>query len=186
MSKIPLNTIATSVNKYMTDKGLQTYATALIMRLYRTGAVNYINCGYVHHPLVSFNSEIRHLDNRSHPVGLIEEATFEVATEHLEPGSRILLVTDGVAEAENAEGESFGEYRLEQALLSASSLGSIVRRLQLFCGRETLLDDHTAIYISYDVRALTAKGRGRSWWECFRRLKPSGGMRRRGEGRAGD
>ena len=49
------------------------------------------------------------------PVGLLAAATYSSARCKLQPGDRFLMVTDGVTEAENAEGEMFGNERLEEA-----------------------------------------------------------------------
>jgi serine phosphatase RsbU (regulator of sigma subunit) len=51
-------------------------------------------------------------------VGVWGDAEFEDRRIRLDPGSTLIAFTDGVTEAQNAQGELFGEARLEQ-LLSA-------------------------------------------------------------------
>ena len=47
--------------------------------------------------------------------GVAEECDdYPVCTMPINPGDRFLLYTDGVTEPENANGESFGDLRLEQ------------------------------------------------------------------------
>jgi len=43
------------------------------------------------------------------PVGLLSNAEFTSAGFRLRPGDRLILVTDGITEAENSNGEFFGE-----------------------------------------------------------------------------
>ena len=69
------------------------------------------------------------------PLGLgnLRDAPIPVRTESLEPGDRLLLYTDGITEARNAEGALFGEDRLvdvvEQARSETRVLAEAVRRL---------------------------------------------------------
>ena len=42
------------------------------------------------------------------PVGLLGAAEFTAASVKLTPGSRVILVSDGITEAEDAQGEFFG------------------------------------------------------------------------------
>ena len=48
------------------------------------------------------------------PVGLMADATYESDHFQLHAGDRLVLVTDGVTEAENAQGEFFDNHRLEE------------------------------------------------------------------------
>lgn len=61
------------------------------------------------------------LEATATPVGLLEEAAFEVAQEQLEPGSKVVIYTDGVTEAQNAEAEFFGRQRLRDVLEASAS-----------------------------------------------------------------
>ena len=51
-------------------------------------------------------------------LGLFPDATYETASLEVAPGDMLMLFTDGLFEAENAEGEQFGIERMEQALQS--------------------------------------------------------------------
>jgi sigma-B regulation protein RsbU (phosphoserine phosphatase) len=68
-------------------------------------------------------------------VGLLPGRSYEEVSIRLEPGERLVLFTDGVPEAENAEGEFFGDDRVRDLLgeltgESAEGLcGSISRRI---------------------------------------------------------
>ena len=116
--------IAEVANHYICAKDVGKYATMVVLKLSRNGVLDYINCGHIH-PLLCSPSGVRYLDTSNFPVGLIEEAEFRSDTVHIEPGSRILLVTDGVTEAENVTGEFYGDDRLEDAAVCSNSLEAI-------------------------------------------------------------
>jgi len=69
----------------------------------------------------------------------------------LEPGDRILLLSDGIIEARNPAGEQFGEARLLDALASApdatNGLERVARALDAFCGDAPQSDDISLVEI---------------------------------------
>ena len=58
-----------------------------------------------------------------HPLGLFEEMLVDEASLDFVPGSMLLLYTDGVTEAVDAQGEFFGDERLLAALQSINGTG---------------------------------------------------------------
>jgi phosphoserine phosphatase RsbU/P len=83
-------------------------------------------------------------------LGLFDEWESAVAEVQLAPGDTLVLYTDGVTEAENAQGEQFGECRLVETLRAhhdlpaASLLETIVAAVQRFSGCEQA-DDITLV-----------------------------------------
>jgi len=66
----------------------------------------------------------------SDPVlGAFEDAEWEIARSELEPGQQLVVVTDGVTEAQGSEGR-FGEQRLREQLSGAGHPGDAVQRLE--------------------------------------------------------
>src|SRR4029079_10346374 len=98
------------------------YATAVVAKLWPDGKLEYVNCGHVP-PLVIRKGEIVRLASANLPVGLLREATYESGVQQLEPGDKLLVVTDGVTEAENRSGEFFGSERLEDAARTSALHG---------------------------------------------------------------
>lgn len=86
-------------------------------------------------------------------LGVFPVQAFDMGTYDLGPGDRVLLFTDGVTEAPNAEGEEFGEARLLQVLvenreLSAENLQKkVLSEVAEFC-RGHWHDDATLIAIA--------------------------------------
>jgi sigma-B regulation protein RsbU (phosphoserine phosphatase) len=148
LSRQPLQQIAQVVNHYICVKNVHKYATMAILRLRPDGNVEYINCGHVQ-PLVCLAGNSSRLTESNLPVGLLPDAVFSSATALLEPGTRVLLATDGVTEAENSAGEFFGEERLHVSIHRCSSLDEIHNCMQLFCGETAASDDCTMLEVVY-------------------------------------
>jgi serine phosphatase RsbU (regulator of sigma subunit) len=140
----PLDTVASLINRYICTKNVGKYATMCILKLSKTGELDYINCGHIH-PLVCSGENIYHLLGSNLPVGMIDWAEFSSYTAVLSPATRVFLVTDGVTEAENAEGDFFGDDRLEQAFGSSCNLEGVSQALQAFCGATPANDDCTML-----------------------------------------
>jgi serine phosphatase RsbU (regulator of sigma subunit) len=83
----------------------------------------------------------------SDPVlGAFEDAEWEIARSELEPGQQLVVVTDGITEAQGPEGR-FGEQRLREQLSGAGDPAHALRRLEgsLNSFTEGRIDDDIAI-----------------------------------------
>ncbi len=130
-----------AVNRFLCEKvGGQKYATLVVARLLGTGDLELINCGHVP-PLLVSGDKVTKLEEGNLPVGLVPMAEFQVTQHHLNPGDRLLLVTDGVTEAEDAAGEFFGTERLEECC--HRGLVAIEQAVTAFRGETALTDDFT-------------------------------------------
>jgi phosphoserine phosphatase RsbU/P len=130
-----------AVNRFLCEKvGGQKYATLVVARLSSNGEMELINCGHVPPLLVSGGNIIK-LEEGNLPVGLVPMAEFQASKIQLKPDDRLLLVTDGVTEAEDAEGEFFGNDRLEKCC--ANGLVAIEQEVTTFRGDTPLTDDFT-------------------------------------------
>jgi sigma-B regulation protein RsbU (phosphoserine phosphatase) len=144
----PLDTVASVINRYICTKNVGKYATMCILRLHKSGELEYLNCGHLH-PLLCTGDNVRHLVESNLPVGMIDWAEFKSHTTTLDTGTRVFLVTDGVTEAENAEGEFFGDDRLEQAFGASCNLEGVAQALQAFCGATPANDDCTMLELLF-------------------------------------
>ena len=144
----PLTEIVGSANRYLTSKRIgEKYATVIIARLRHDGDLEYVNCGHVP-PLLVCGGEVIRPSHGNLPVGLLPDATYESDRYSLHSGDRLVLVTDGVTEAENAEGEFFDNERLEIAA-KKGTMQDIFAAVSAFCGNTPLSDDCTVVEMTY-------------------------------------
>ncbi len=144
VARMPLTEIVASANRFLTSKRIgEKYATVIIARLRHDGELEYVNCGHIP-PLLVCGGEIIRPSHGNLPVGLLPDATYESDRYSLHAGDRLVLVTDGVTEAENAEGEFFDNERLEIAA-KKGTMQDIFAAVSEFCGSTPLNDDCTVV-----------------------------------------
>ena len=84
-------------------------------------------------------------------MGLFEAWRCEIAEVRLTPGDTLVLYTDGITEAANADGDEFGEAHLldtlgrHSHLPVESILQAVVGEVRQFCGGSEQQDDITAV-----------------------------------------
>ena len=145
---MPLTEIVTFVNRFFTHKHIgEKYATVIMARIQPDGDLEYVNCGHVP-PLIVSNGQVQRPEQGNLPVGLLPDAEYTSARLQLKAGDRLVLVTDGVTEAENARGEFFEDSRLETAAKSGT-MEDIFAAISNFCGGTALSDDCTVVELIY-------------------------------------
>jgi len=136
-----------TVNRFLFEKiGGQKYATLVIARLYPDGQLELINCGHVP-PIIVSGDTVTRIEHGNLPVGLIPGVKYTAVMHQLKPGDRLVVVTDGVTEAEDAAGEFFGSERLDQCC-PGGFLG-IEQAVTQFRGDTPLSDDCTMTELIY-------------------------------------
>ena len=111
----------------------------------------YENAGHSPGLLVRQNGEIDSLRGGGAVLGALPDWVYQDYTAQLEPGDKMLLWTDGITEAENAQLEEFGDARLVEAARApdASALDTqraIMQRVTAFCGAN-FRDDATLLVL---------------------------------------
>ena len=139
--------IAALVNRFLCTRKVGKYATMVLLKIFPDGLVEYINCGHVP-PLVVDDSGAHRLRENNLIVGLIADAGYSASQCRLAPGERILLVTDGITEAENSDGEQFGDERLD-AVVHLTSLDALLDHVAKFQATHEAQDDLTLFDIEY-------------------------------------
>ena len=81
----------------------------------------YTNAGHNPPLVLDKDGNSRFIERGGLPLGMFRDTRYYEYYVSIEPGQVIVLYTDGVTEAENAEGEEYGRERLEQAVLAARS-----------------------------------------------------------------
>jgi serine phosphatase RsbU (regulator of sigma subunit) len=144
---LALDAIAAAINRYLCRKSVGKYATMLLLRLHREGTLEYVNCGHVQ-PRLCSDAGLSRLELGDVPVGLFAAAGYTVGVVSLRPGWRVVLVSDGITEAEDAQGESFGDERLDTASLCAG-LPGVLQRMAEFCAGHPANDDCTIVQVVF-------------------------------------
>ncbi len=141
-----------SVNTFVCSRAPdEKYLTLVVLRYrYSTdgGAnVELINGGHVSPLVVRADCSTETVPDGDLPVGLIEEATFHTIPVSLAVGDRIVLLSDGISEAENQTGIQFGQSELERHLGCTSTVPELFAALEEFAEGVPAQDDRTIMTI---------------------------------------
>jgi len=122
----------------------------------RSMCLEYSNGGHNTPLLRSANGEVYLLDQgRGSALGVIEDLQYQCDRRELEPGSVLVLYTDGITEAADSSFEEFSEKRLVSSFQkhvhgsSEEILKGIVEDVRDFAGGEPQSDDITAMVIKH-------------------------------------
>ena len=122
-----------------------------------TGTLTAANAGH-EYPVIKKPGGIYKLFKDRHGIvlGSIDGVQYEEYSMELAPGSTIFVFTDGLTEAQNAEGELFGTDRVLDALNGGSAadpkgvLDEMTQAVHDFVQEEEQFDDLTMLCLTYD------------------------------------
>jgi len=130
----------------------ERYATLIFADYDDAGRrLRYANCGHNPPLLIRAGGTFERLGATATVLGLFREWECEIQGVILHPGDILVLYTDGVTEASDADGEEFGERRLAETLqaerdLSVDALLAHIQAVvQRFSSRGDQADDLTLI-----------------------------------------
>jgi serine phosphatase RsbU (regulator of sigma subunit) len=120
-----------------------------------TGTLTYCNAGHNPPYLLSVqnDNEAQVLAKTGMALGVIENVTWEQETVQLAPGDLLVLYTDGVTDAEDGDGASFGEDRLLETVranreCSAQDVqDALMTEIHSFVGDAPQFDDITLMIV---------------------------------------
>lgn len=146
--------------------GGDKFVTGIVAELdVRTGWWRWVACGHPPVMLVRGGQVVKVLDQVICPpigLGLLPD-TVPTGEERLQPGDRLVLYSDGVVEARNAEGEFFGVERLAdlaaRQALEERPVAETLRRLNLSIldhQEGELQDDATTVLVEWLIDEATA------------------------------
>ncbi len=110
------------------------------------------NAGAVQ-PLISRNGEVETIHAEGFPLGLFPNVSYEQFTLSLRPGDCVVFFSDGLADAQNPEGEMFGTEELceivqQNAFLGANELADLIMdKISEFQAEAEHFDDETLIVL---------------------------------------
>lgn len=120
--------------------------------------------------------KVQHTIKSSHiPLGITDvienENEYDLKTVELTPGDQLILFTDGLTDALNADDEMFGEQRLQDCLeincKDESIFTTLVNTFNAFCGDSQPLDDVTLACVPCTEKLMNMDDTETTNLECF-------------------
>lgn len=123
-----------------------------------SGELTYSNAG--HNPPYLLSAQdgttVRELDSTGVPLGIVDGMAWEQRVVQMDPGDVLLLYTDGITEAQNADEEFFDEERLREIV--RAGLGrpaqeiqdDLIAQVDAFVDHASQSDDITVMVVVRD------------------------------------
>jgi len=155
-SRTSLAEMITGLNHYAcsNSQGGVRFTTAFLAELDpATGDLAYVNAGHNAPILRRGSGVVERLEAGGIPMGILENASYQVDTKRLAGGDYLVIFTDGVVEAMNAKGEEYGEAELvrlvdrQAAAAPAELLRGLLQELDAFVGNTPQHDDVTCLLL---------------------------------------
>jgi serine phosphatase RsbU (regulator of sigma subunit) len=133
----------------------EKYATVFYCELDSNGFLSYANAGHCAPFLVSTDGRIRKLHTTGMPVGMIEGAPIQMIQTQLAHGDKVVVYSDGLTEAEDADGQFFDTERLRLCLrdnAKSDAVGmhtALLEAVDRFTEGGVIRDDITALVLEY-------------------------------------
>lgn len=150
------DTVMTRLNKIVCQDISEEMFVTLYYTLYdfETSILYMSNAG--HTPLLIYDNEKQMLIEKNIKgcaVGFMEDYQYKIEELHLNYGDIVLYYTDGITEAENANGDMFGIDRLKEVMMESIDEGpekiksNILEKVSEFRGDYEQVDDITMVVI---------------------------------------
>jgi len=150
----PLADTVQSVNKFVCSRApVEKYLTLAVLRYTfpqvegDPADVELINGGHVCPIVVRANGTVETIGDGDMPVGLLDFAHFHAIHLKLCPGDRMVLLSDGISEAEDPGGTQFGSAEMERYLKQPEPVDALFQALGHFCKGAHAQDDQTVLTI---------------------------------------
>ncbi len=144
------------VNKLIfEDSPIDKFITAFYGELNtREHSFKYVNAGHNDPYIISRESgELKELKAGGIMLGILYPNSFEWEVKQIEVGQKIVIYSDGIPEACNANGDFYSDERFQQWLIDnrdlkpAEMMEKLINTIDTFCEGETQSDDITCIIL---------------------------------------
>ena len=151
-SATSLADIVQSLNAFVCARApKEKYVTLAVLRYTHSDSgpaqIELVNGGHVAPMVVRADGRVEIIADGDLPIGLLEFARFHVIPLTLAVGDHIVLLSDGITEAEDAHGTQFGIERLECHLTKPDPVSSLFSAIDQFCEGIHPKDDQTVLSI---------------------------------------
>jgi len=151
-----IDDMMTRVNGFLNERAKgEKYATAFYCTIHRNGELRWSNAGHPKPILVRPGSDLVSLESTGMPLGMLDVAEYDTKVIQLKPGDKVVLYSDGLSEAENADGEFFDQKAFRDVLRDNASEGSaelhakLVESVEEFTDAADPSDDITTLVLEY-------------------------------------
>lgn len=125
----------------------QKYVTILALHFQPNGEVEFVNGGHVPPYLVLPDGTAQAIKDGDVPVGLLPFASFHSVRITVPPGGRLVMLSDGITETEDANGDQFGPSCLPRELSSPDPMHAVFTAMHQFSNGAPPHDDCTLLVI---------------------------------------
>ena len=151
-TNISLVDVVQSVNTFVCSRvANEKYVTLAVLRYTHSengeAHIELVNGGHVSPLVVRADGRIETVTDGDLPVGLLDFARFHAISITLAVGDRIILLSDGISEAENVDGMEFGLPRVECHVMQSDPVTALFSALDQFCQGARPQDDQTILSI---------------------------------------
>ena len=141
-----------SVNTFVSSRvANEKYVTLAVLRYSHSengeAHIELVNGGHVSPLIVRADGRIETITDGDLPVGMFGFARFHSISITLAAGDRIVLLSDGISEAENVDGIQFGLPQVDHHVKQSDPVAALFSALELFCQGARPLDDQTILSI---------------------------------------
>ncbi len=151
--------ILQAINREISSEDSTMFATLFLAILdTRTGQLQFCDGGHCT-PYLIRGSQVSTVQTSKHlPIGIFEEAEYTDRQITLTYGETLVLYTDGITEAENANGEMFGKERLLETLEAGCQMGPermiamLHERVMEFANGYPQSDDIAVMFVQFDKK----------------------------------
>ena len=150
--------VASAMNRLlMSEIQTERYATLCYSEIdHHSGRVRMVQAGHPHPVVQHADGHVTHLGRGGLPIGLLPDASYEGFETTLRPGDRLFLVSDGITECPNADGEELGRDGLDSILNRLAGLRgnamteALIWELARWAGHDDFPDDISCAVFEYD------------------------------------
>jgi sigma-B regulation protein RsbU (phosphoserine phosphatase) len=93
---------------------------------------SYVNAGHIPPLLIHADGRLERLPDGNCPVALLPSMVYSQSTAALEPGDTLIIISDGIVEARNHDGDFWEEDEIDRVLL-ANREASVLKLPELLC-----------------------------------------------------
>lgn len=146
------------VNRSLIEDGDNEQFITLIIGILnlKTGLVQYCNAGHPPPVLIRPTEILVHESGQNLPAGVLKEEIYNIYEIRMRPGDVLVMISDGVTEAEH-QSEWYGQERFEELLdrerpVTPESVNSLlIHEVREWTGNNPLSDDCTVLAIGYQT-----------------------------------